>query len=79
MGAIVRQVCINFIKVKNWGREMRRIKIGVIGCGMISEVYLQNCTQVFHHVLEVVAVADLVPELAAKRAKEFNVPTFVFC
>lgn len=54
---------------------MRRIKIGVIGCGMISEVYLQNCTQVFHHVLEVVAVADLVPELAAKRAKEFNVPT----
>ncbi|MBS4198645.1 Gfo/Idh/MocA family oxidoreductase [Bacillus sp. FJAT-49732] len=54
---------------------MRKVKVGVIGCGMISAIYLKNCTQVFNNVLDVVAVADLVPELAAKRAEEFNVPT----
>lgn len=54
---------------------MKKVKIGVIGCGMISKIYLKNCTQTFNNILEVVAVADLVPELAAKRAEEFNIPT----
>ncbi|GGF97581.1 Gfo/Idh/MocA family protein [Paenibacillus abyssi] len=53
---------------------MNRVKVGVIGCGMISGIYLKNCTQVFNHILEVAAVADLVPELASKRAEEFNIP-----
>jgi predicted dehydrogenase len=53
---------------------MRKVKVGVIGCGMISGIYLKNCTQVFNHILEVAACADLVPELARKRAEEFNVP-----
>ncbi|MBW8352083.1 Gfo/Idh/MocA family oxidoreductase [Bacillus sp. IITD106] len=53
---------------------MNKVKVGVIGCGMISAIYLKNCTQVFNNVLEVVAVADLVPELAAKRAEEYNIP-----
>jgi predicted dehydrogenase len=52
---------------------MRQIKIGVIGCGMISSIYLKNCTQTFD-ILDVVAVADLVPELAQQRAQEFNIP-----
>lgn len=50
-----------------------KVKIGVIGCGQISSIYLQNCTQTFD-ILEVVACADLVPELAQRQAKEFNVP-----
>jgi len=54
---------------------MKKVVVGVIGCGMISEIYLKNCTQVFDHILEVAAVADLVPELARKRAEEFNIPT----
>ncbi|MCJ8005965.1 Gfo/Idh/MocA family protein [Lederbergia wuyishanensis] len=53
---------------------MKKVKVGVIGCGMISAIYLKNCTQVFNNVLEVVAVADLVPEIAAKRAEEFQIP-----
>jgi predicted dehydrogenase len=53
---------------------MNRVKVGVIGCGVISGIYLKNCTQVFDHILELVAVADLVPELVQKRAEEFNVP-----
>src|SRR5690625_646722 len=55
---------------------MEKVKIGVIGCGMISEAYLKSFTQIFNNILEVVAVADLVPELAEKRAKEFNILTF---
>ncbi|RIX50219.1 gfo/Idh/MocA family oxidoreductase [Paenibacillus nanensis] len=54
---------------------MRKIKIGVIGCGMISGIYLKNCTEMFDYILEVKAVADLVPELARKRAEEFGVGT----
>lgn len=53
---------------------MRRMKVGVIGCGQISGIYLSNCTETFKDVLEVAACADLVPELARKRAEEFGVP-----
>ena len=35
---------------------MRQVRIGVIGCGMISSIYLKNCTQTFD-ILDVVAVA----------------------
>lgn len=41
---------------------MQRVKVGVIGCGVISGIYLKNCTRVFDHLVEVAAVADLVPE-----------------
>jgi predicted dehydrogenase len=52
---------------------MRKVKVGVIGCGMISAAYLKNCTQKYD-ILDVVACADLMPELARKRAEEFNIP-----
>src|SRR5215213_4661249 len=52
---------------------VRKVKIGVVGCGMISSIYLKNCTQTFD-ILDVVAVADLMPELAQQRAEEFNIP-----
>ncbi|WP_318153761.1 Gfo/Idh/MocA family protein [Paenibacillus vietnamensis] len=46
----------------------------MIGAGVISGIYLKNCTGMFDHIVEVKAIADLVPELARKRAEEFNVP-----
>lgn len=52
---------------------MRKVHVGVIGCGMISGIYLQNCTRTFE-MLDVVAVADLVPELARQRAEEYAIP-----
>ena len=52
---------------------MQRVKVGVIGCGRISSIYLKNCTQTFN-ILDVVACADLVPELAQQRAEEFHIP-----
>jgi len=53
---------------------MRKVKTGVIGCGMISGIYLKNCTGTFQHILEVTACADQIPELARKRAEEFQIP-----
>jgi len=48
-------------------------KVGVIGCGKISGIYLRNCTSTLDN-LDVVACADLVPELAEQRAREFGIP-----
>ena len=52
---------------------METVKIGVIGCGNISGIYLKNARDVFK-VLRTAAVADLVPERAKARAAEFGVP-----
>lgn len=52
---------------------MHRVNVGVIGCGQISGIYLHNCTRLFD-ILDVVAVADLVPELARARAEEYHIP-----
>ncbi|HRW06464.1 MAG TPA: Gfo/Idh/MocA family oxidoreductase, partial [Caldilineaceae bacterium] len=52
---------------------MEKVKVGVIGCGRISGIYLKTCTQVFD-LLDVVACADLVPALAQAQAQEYGVP-----
>ncbi len=48
-------------------------KIGIIGCGNISDVYLKNATGLLED-LEVVAVADLVAARAEAKAEAFAVP-----
>lgn len=51
---------------------MKKItKLGVIGCGNISPIYLSNLQNVFKNV-EVKAVADRIHERAEKRASEYN-------
>ena len=50
----------------------RRTKVGVIGCGNISAVYLQ-AGQKFHN-LEIVACADIDVSRAQARAAEFKIP-----
>ena len=51
----------------------RTVGVGVIGCGVISQIYLRNLTKTFRNV-EVVAVADAVQGRAKQRAEEFAVP-----
>lgn len=46
---------------------MKQSKIGMIGCGMISEVYAKNITERFGD-LQLVACADLRMEAAQARA-----------
>ncbi len=48
------------------------MKVGVIGCGNISSVYLR-VAQRFPQI-EVVAVSDVVLERAQERAEQFNIP-----
>jgi len=51
---------------------MKPVKVGIIGCGAISEIYLQvNKT---FEILDIVACADLVPERAAAKAEEHGIP-----
>lgn len=50
---------------------MTKIKIGIIGCGNISPAYLKHLGN--SEVVEVYALADLLPEKAHERAKEYGI------
>ena len=51
---------------------MVKVKVGVVGCGVISSTYLKNMTQA--EGLEVAACADMLVDRAQARAAEFGVP-----
>ncbi len=51
---------------------MRKVKVGIIGCGNISGIYFK-AGQTFE-VLDIVACADLIPERAAAAAEKYNIP-----
>ena len=53
---------------------MDKVKVGIIGCGNISDIYLKNCTEVFNDILEVVACADLISERAKEKVQQYNIP-----
>jgi predicted dehydrogenase len=48
------------------------VKVGIIGCGAISNAYLKNFPR--HPILEVIALSDLDMERAKAKAAEFNIP-----
>lgn len=50
----------------------QKVRVGIIGCGVISGIYLKNLPT--FEAVEVVACADLVLERAQARAAEFRVP-----
>lgn len=52
---------------------MENMNIAVIGCGKISQVYLQNMTAVFPN-LQVAACCDLDEAKMARRSEEFGIP-----
>ena len=51
---------------------MEPVKVGIVGSGFISGIYLEN-SKIFNS-FEVVACADLIMERAEGRAKEYGVP-----
>src|SRR5713226_8986798 len=51
---------------------MRRVGIGIIGCGNISAAYLKAAQR--FPILDIKAVADMRSEVAEKRGAEFDVP-----
>jgi predicted dehydrogenase len=53
-------------------RSMDPVRVGLIGCGNISGVYLRNCRELPE--VEIVACSDLEVERANARAREFGIP-----
>ncbi len=51
---------------------MNKIKVGIVGCGNISDIYLTNCRA--YEELEVVRLADLDLERAAAKAAQYGIP-----
>jgi predicted dehydrogenase len=51
---------------------VKPVKVGLVGCGTISKIYLQNAQKL--EILDVVACADLFVDRALARAAEFGVP-----
>src|SRR4051794_28767601 len=52
--------------------ENAKVKVGLIGCGAISGIYLTNAPRFGN--IEIAAVADLLIERAEAKAAEFNIP-----
>lgn len=51
---------------------MKNVKAGVIGCGMISDIYLKNCSEVFH-ITDIVACADQDMRRAEEKAEKYHI------
>lgn len=51
---------------------MRKIKVGLVGCGNICDIYLQNAKK--FKVYEIAACADLILERAQQKAEEYGIP-----
>ena len=51
---------------------MKPVKVGLVGSGFISEIYMQN-SKVFNS-FEIVSCSDLIKERSEGRAKEYGIP-----
>ncbi|MDD5677687.1 MAG: Gfo/Idh/MocA family oxidoreductase [Kiritimatiellae bacterium] len=50
---------------------MDKVKVGIIGCGNISGKYFKTMREVYSHILDVAACADLAPARARAKAAEY--------
>jgi len=51
---------------------MSKTKIGIVGCGAISDIYLTNLQKFAN--TEIIGVCDLIDERAENAVKEYNIP-----
>ena len=54
---------------------MRKVKVGIVGCGNISEIYLQNLKNNFE-IIELVGCADLIQERADAKAEKHGIKAY---
>ncbi len=73
-GTVTAAVMISPIagKIAFAGQPGKKIRIGLIGCGSVSGVYLPHLKECPY--AEVVSTCDIIYERAKKRAAEFNIP-----
>lgn len=55
---------------------MKKLRVGIIGLGKISGIYLENLTKTFEHKVELVGVVDLVAERAEAVAAQYKVKQY---
>ncbi|MDO8951159.1 MAG: Gfo/Idh/MocA family oxidoreductase, partial [Draconibacterium sp.] len=55
-------------------KQNKKVKVGVIGCGSVSGVYLPHLSKTAF--VEIISVCDIKPERAKERAEQFNVPVY---
>lgn len=53
-------------------KTFKPVKVAVIGCGMISGIYLTNLKNMFN-VTELVGCSDIIPEKSKAKAEEFGI------
>lgn len=51
---------------------MKKVKVGIIGCGKISGIYMENCHK--FDILELTACADIDRARAEEQAAKYNIP-----
>ena len=51
--------------------EFKSVKTALIGCGMISHIYLTNLSKL--DIIDLVGCSDIIPEKSAQRAEEFGI------
>lgn len=52
---------------------MQKLKVGLIGCGSISDRYLKYGQELYGDAFEIVALADIREEAARQRAQEYHI------
>ncbi len=57
--------------------NIQKVKTAVVGCGMISDIYLQNMQQKFS-ILDLVACASRTIRKPGKRLKKYNIRAMRF-
>ena len=62
-----------FPEEKILAEEKRNMRIAFVGVGNISEIYLENITNMFREI-EVIGVCDLIRERAEKAVEKYNIP-----
>ena len=53
--------------------SVKKVKTAVIGCGMISNIYIRNLSKLFS-IIDLVALCDLNQEAAKQKAEQFGIP-----
>jgi len=60
--------------LKMEGKNVKKVKVGIIGCGVISSIYMENCKKLPG--IELVACADLDEQRAQAQAEKFGVKAY---
>ena len=50
---------------------MKKVGIGIVGCGAISGIYMENITKMFKEI-EIIGICDIVAEKAKAKSEEFG-------